>query len=366
MGASMAFLPDSPSLGIVGRRMAWLKRTAQSALLSLGSGLVLLLADPAGVVAQTAEKVVLLEDPAAPPRPGLSAALRIQLVGAALVEAHDAPVATGLARRVRAASELADAEGALLVVWAEPTLALPDGSHEVVLYVVGHDQGRALVEVVRVQGGDSPDVDRSLALKVREVVDEVRRNRALAAGSGLMLTPAEPARGGHGPTLGLGLALGPLSGLAQWGARVHGGIAVVDGPLRFSGLLALSWHPEVDAQGDGARVSVAEVAPGLLARVGFRTRAVWLGLRAGAALSFIEAQAVSARGSGEASVRVVSFVTGLEIEVPIADGIGLVAAVELQTRARRQRFAVLGDAFVDLGRVRPLALLAVTWSGLPP
>jgi hypothetical protein len=331
------------------------------------------------VAAQGPERVVLLEEPGQPSRTELIQALRIQLSGVAALDVRQMPAeSSGLSERIHAASQLAEAPDALVVVWAEPTMELEDGSREAVLYVVGRTQGRALVEVVRVQGGDSPDVDRSVALKVRDLVYEVQRNRAAApqnpelgleepaAPSATTPTPAPappPAAAPWGLTAAGGVAIGTLSGLGQWGLALAGGATFDRDPLRLSGRLELRWFPELTAEGSGAsEARLSEVAPGLLLRAQWRTSALRLGLRAGIALSFLDADAASARGVGDDAPTVTSLLAGPELELPIAAGFGLSAALELQVRLRRQRYTVLGEELIDLGRVRPLLLLALTWN----
>jgi hypothetical protein len=317
---------------------------------------------------QAEDRVVLLEDSAAA-RGGLGSALRIQLTGAAEVEVRDLPENAGVSRKMQAASELTQSEDVLLVVWAEPAIELADGSREAVLYAVGHKQGRALVEIVRVPGGEGPDVERSLALKVREVVDEVRHNREQAAASELMLEPAaaapvtaEPAWGARVSVAG---ALAPLSGsdLGQWGARLAAGPAWRDGPLRISGLVELAVFPELEVQVPPAEVRLFELAPGALAHAQWRQADVWIGLRAGLSFSFLNAEGHSAAGSGEGSELAPAWLFGVDVEVPIGAGVGVAAALDLQARIRRQRFTVAGDQVVDLGRLRPLVSIALTWSG---
>jgi hypothetical protein len=313
------------------------------------------------------DRVVLLEDPALPPRPVLGQALRIQLFDRARVDVVQGPAASGLSERVAAASALA--QDALVVVWAEPTVTLGDGSREAVLYVVGHKQGRALVEIVRVQGGDSPDVDRSLALKVREVVDEVRKNRERGAETGLLLEPLQepplplvPPGGGWGATVGVGGAVGPLSGFGQFGAQLYGGPAYAEARMRLTALLALTWYPELESSQGAATVRLREVGPGLLARAQVRADRAWLGLRAGLTLSFVDAEATSALGRGGDDVRFVSWLSGVDVELPITRAVALSVALDLQTRFHRQRFAVSGREVVDFGRVRPLLLLSLSWN----
>src|SRR5947207_9628285 len=126
--------------------------------------------------ARADDRVLLVEDTPGGAR-RLVSALRIQLTGAAQVAARPAPRARNTPERIRAATALVRVEDALLVVWAEGPIELPDGSSQAILYAVGQREGRALLEVVRVPGGRGPDMDRTLALKVRSMVDDLQRSR---------------------------------------------------------------------------------------------------------------------------------------------------------------------------------------------
>jgi hypothetical protein len=317
---------------------------------------------------QAEDRVVLLQDPAAPSGSGLAYALRIQLTGAADVDVRDLPQDAGVSLRVQAASQLAQAEDVLVAVWAEPAVELENGSREAVLYVVGHKQGRALVEIVRIPGGEGPDVDRSLALKVRELVDEVRANRAKAAENDLMLEPAAassaPSEPGWGARVLVAGALAPLSGsaLGQWGARIAAGPAWREDALRVSALAELTIFPELEVDATAGKANLFELAPGVLAHAQWRQGAVWVGLRAGLALSLLAAEGQSPSGRGDAREIAPSWLAGVDVELPISDGLGVAAAVDLQTRIRRQRFSIDEDEVVDLGRLRPLVSIALTWS----
>jgi hypothetical protein len=337
----------------------------------------LLLGPHAPTRAQEQDRVVLLEDPAQPPRPGLSQALRIQLLEVAAVEVRQWPETPGVSGRVQLASQVAAEPGTLVVVWAEPTVELPNGSSEAVLYVVGRaqGQGRAQVEIVRVSGEGGPDMDRSLAIKVGEVVHEVRTQRAQAAS--LEPPPAPPPVAAPPPaptkpaparawglTAALGAVAGPLSGseLGQWGVRAGAGAAYRSGGARFAGLAEISWLPPLRITSGDSQVQLDELGPGLLARAQLREGRVWLGLRAGAGLSWIEAegQSLLARGTPE-SLLVATWLLGFDTEIEILGGVGLLAALELQGREPRRRFTVERERVVDLGRLRPLGLIALTF-----
>lgn len=314
---------------------------------------------------QAEDRVVLLDDPARP-SPGLVSALRIQLTGVAELDVRQDPEMAGVSKRVQVASQLAQADDVLVVTWAEPAVELADGSREAVLYVVGHKQGRALLEVVRVPGGEGPVVERSLALKLRELVDEVRQNREQAAAADVMLEAAPPPPAGRwDAVVAVAGAVAPLadSDVGQWGARMSGGAAFRDGGLRLAGLLQVAVFPQLEIAQGPSRVRLYEIAPSLLARAQLQHGALWFGLRLGPELSAVKAEGKSANGQGETSEVVASLLVGAEVELQLGAGVGVAAAIDLQGRFKRQRFTVDSDRVVDLGRVRPVASLGLTWNG---
>lgn len=317
------------------------------------------------------DRVLLLEAPGQAGL-GLASALAVQLIGVAELERQVLPDAATVPARVRAARELGQERHALLVVWAEGPVELADGSQEAVLYAVGQREGRALLEVVRVAGGRGPDMDRTLALKVREMVDELHRNRAQTPSEAMLQPePTPPSPRGPRPQFGAELALGALGSPALGAAPARLGTAVALGPalllralaLRLSARAELAWFPPNTVERGGAHVRFDELVPGLALRGQLRQGPLWLGARAGFALALTAATGVSAAGAkGVAHEQTALWLAGLELELPLAAGLGLLLGVELQARFLHRRFAVNGTELVDLGALRPFASLALTWS----
>src|SRR5262245_107170 len=149
------------------------------------------IAQDAGAAAK--RPVLVLEAPG-PNQRGLAAALRIQLMGSATVEERVVAADATLGERIERAAALANSAGAQVVVWSEPALTHRDGSREAVLYVVGQRDGRALLQVVRVPGGEGHELDRTLALKVSEILPELQRaGPAAPSGEALRAPSAPPA-----------------------------------------------------------------------------------------------------------------------------------------------------------------------------
>jgi hypothetical protein len=273
--------------------------------------------------------------------------------------------------RIAAGAEISQNEHALLAVWVEGPVPQSDGSSQAVLYLVGQRRGRALLEVVRVPGGAGPDLDRTLALKVRVAVDEIERARAASPG-GTMLAPSQPAardlsgsEPAWGASLGVGLLGGPQAGAAagQWGAHLHAGPGLLLDPMRFSLELALAWFPSVHIERAGDSVQLREIAPGLALHAQLRQGAVWLGLRGGMSVAWVQASGLSRTGlTGRARERLTACEGGIDVELPIASGLGVEFALLAQAWLDRQRFAVSGEQVADLGRFRPLLRLSLTWA----
>ena len=342
-----------------------------------------------------AEDRVLLLDSEAAARPGLLAALRIQLTGAAAVEVrHELPPGDSAAR-IAYATELSRRENALLVVWAEGPTPLPYGGQEAVLYAAGRREGRALLEVVRVPGQRGPDMDRTLALKVSEVVSELKAAERAGAeagaigGAGIAGAPAaghagesatqpaaalhdaepieeeEPAPWQWRPNLGAGVLAAPQArtDAGQWSAQLHAGVGLRSEPWQLGARLGFGFAPGVTATRDGARVQSTELTPELTLLAQFEQRPLWLGLRAGFALSFVEAQGFTPQGlDRDGSARIPALRFGVDVELPVLAGFSVALAIELEARLLRQRFAVNEEEVADLGQLRPLARLSVLFA----
>jgi len=329
-------------------------------------------------------RVLLVERP--PARAELRSTLQIQLIGVAElgVRSDEAGDDTTVARIARGGA-LARAEGALAVVWVDPPLSRSDGATDVVLYIVGERAGRALVEVVHVPGSAGPELDRSLALKVREVVSDMLRAQANAPTEALLVkpkparpkpAPPEPAAEGGGPSAaptrwGLALYAGPRLSLQPGPVRL--GLGVGGGPMlarahyMLSATLALDVFPEVTARAAQREVRYYELLPKLQLELAWSFGVVRAGAHAGVGMSAIQAtgstfaEALGRELEHTESVRLWLLQVGLDVELPIASALALRARAELQALARRQYLAVDRDVLVDLGRVRAQFGLELVW-----
>jgi hypothetical protein len=362
--------------------------------------------------AQAGDPLLVLQE-RSHPQAGLTAALRIQLMDATPVRVREWRPAGTLGERIAAATELGRAEHALAVVWTEAPMPLPDGGLEAVLYIAARSESRALLEVVRVPGGRGADLTRSLALKVEEVIEELRRSdRQLS--STVLRPPAEPsapsaepppsaagatvppsaasaavppsaasavvppsaasaavppsaAPATNPPSWGLLLATGArLSsfGWARWGLGVSAGPTLQSDAWTAALRLGLDWYPDATHSRAGARVELAELTPLLLASAQWRHDGFGLGARAGIGISFFDARGETALGrSGSASVRTASALLGLAIERAIVQGLSVAASLDWQIHALHQRFDVNGTTQVELQRSGVVAALELVWYG---
>jgi hypothetical protein len=313
-----------------------------------------------------ASEVVVMRAPGGSTPAGFADALRIQLAGSATV--IDGPEVTG----TTASERLASANRALrgptsLVVWVEGSAA-DDGATHYVLYVVGSKRGRALMEVFRLTGS-GPEVDRALALKVHEVLDQVLAPPSTAADPAGWVRdreppppvrpppPARPIRASGIVELG-GLAISGSAG-PQAGAVVGAGGALRRERLRgevYAVAYIASGHDELAVPG---RVETDELGVGGGARVVYQ-----LGpLSAGGGLELV-GRRIHAIGTtpfgarGERSRWIGAGIGFAEARLPVGDALELRGAVGAEIALRRQQFSVNEITLIDLGRVRPVARLS--------
>jgi hypothetical protein len=203
---------------------------------------------------------------------------------------------------------------------------------------------------------------------VRELVHALRRSRpttqpalpveAATAAVPAALAPAPPL---WGLALAGGVRGAPLSERVQWGAGLAAGAFHRAQRVRLVGLLELTWFPEIELARGPAHVRLVELAPGLQARAELQQGDLWLGAHGGLALSFVKARGTDGRERGEARKKVLVALLGLHAELQIAGGFGLLASLGVQLKLHRQRFTVNGAELLDLGRLRPIGTLALSF-----
>jgi hypothetical protein len=302
----------------------------------------------------------------------LVAALRIQLLGSWRLQVRDAPAAVSVAARVRQASELAQSAAAFAVVWADASDPTPEGGREATAYVVGRREGRAVVQLVQVPGGRGPDLERSLALKIGEVLAELAQAPTEAASGGMLQPVAaqpptqpvppqahEAAALSRPSELGLLLRAGARVALSTAEGVARSGVGADAGPsLHWSQLLAavtagLVWYPRASYEHDANAVSLSELGARLLVSGQWRQGALGMGVHGGLSWSQLQARGRSAEGrEGNADASSWSTAIGVEVEYALAANISLAASGDVRLMATRQRFEVNERGIVDLGRVQ--------------
>jgi hypothetical protein len=315
----------------------------------------------------TARPSVLLLDDEAHDRAGLLASLQIQLADLAEVRVRHDLVPGGTAERVTAAGDPARRDGATLVVWSDDPFVTAEGS-QAVLYAVGERDGRALLEVVRVPGGAGPDMDRTLAIKVRELIEDIQRD-ARARASALALSPPPSAAGAQSARpprvrleAGALVATQKRSRLGQWGAELHAGPAWQSARTGFGIELGMTWYPELLTRRSGARVSLSELVPELRALGQLRVAPMWLGVHGAFGWALVDAEGRTAKGaSAERHASCAVWTLGLDAELPLGDGFALALALDLQGHFVNRAFAVNALQITELAALRPALGVALRY-----
>lgn len=307
-------------------------------------------------LARAADSVLLFES--AGLRPELCAALRIQLTDVATVECRPELSGVALSERIARAAQVVAQEGRRLGVLLERD---PD-PRLVRMLLVGGRADQAALAIERIEDRPEPDIDRSLALKVRDAVEvmnvteeRLTERNALAA---LLVTPKPPAPVTHvellfevggavsvgQQTRGLGLAgLGLRMGQVRWfEAAVLGQLTSrVERGASDGRVDEREWGLSAGARGGR---SFAHGSVGGLLEVGFVRAA---------------AHGIAADGNdGERKLMLPRAAIGLDLRLSVVRGLSLRFAPAVELFPIAQSFAVDNDVKMNLGPVR--ALLPLT------
>lgn len=291
--------------------------------------------------------VLVLDNPSVSQGKGLIESLQIQLANTGVVRSGPRLEPGSLESRVDRARELGAAQGAKLVVWLERRSA-----REHVLVVVNPERTSSEVDLFRIRARAGPDVARSLALKVSDVLDRIIRGKTIP--DALRVRVHEP----------------PKPRYARWAVGVDGREALSDGvPNRQLGVrLTLSrdvvlpsWWLMVSASvaadfgvlGEGlagqiqTRELVGAVGVAWLARLG----AVGLGPGLEARLRIVRGRGITEAGNvGSRVVAIPTFALLAHALIDVTRRVQLQFAVGGVLAARHRKFAVNRVPLVDLGR----------------
>ncbi len=303
--------------------------------------------------AQAEAAVVLFER--APLRPGLCAALRIQLSGSAEVRCVADGTAPGLAERLEGARARLRSDAATLGVLlerdADPSL--------VRMYLVSAEGEQAALSIERIEDRPEPDVDRSLALKVRDAYEligfvqrELPQAEPAAAAAVLAPPPAAAARVSTVPNATTPVAPEPylhafveLGGGLTLGGALRGlghallGVGKVGSRQRYEfGVGARLATDEERANAAGVKVRLTERGPLLAARLTYRTGRLELGGAIQLYLAFTTADADGFRGQKPPITPVIALAPDLRLRLFPLAYLRFAPSFELATM--RQRYTV--------------------------
>jgi hypothetical protein len=278
-------------------------------------------------------------------------------------------MAASLPERIAEAGQRGRQTGARLAIWVEPAAAegSPAAGTPWLLYLVGRRDGRVLVEVVQVPEGTAPDVERSLALKVREAHDTLRQaepDGALLAAEAAAAPGVDRASSPWGFRLALGPAAAALDGSAagQWGlsmavgAALHlGGRAREPGRVSLHAAAQLRWFAAAEVKAAAGSAELDELDPGLWLAGLYHAGRFAIGASSGLLARRVRVEAVASRSGERGAARelVWSIPIALELQLGLADRFALRIAPGLEINMNPETFAIEAVPVIELGRVRP-------------
>lgn len=320
--------------------------------------------------AQAEDRVLLFESPRL--RPGLCGALRIQLVDTANVRCVRDTFGEELPARIAAAANAVQAERARLGILLErdpkPT--------QVRMYIVAGRKDEAVIAIERIEDRKEPDVDRSLALKVRDALDVMTR-AVLPATAGPQTT-----QGSSNITKSLlpsVVSPPPVSNVeapvpSPWAFVLEaGGGALFGNPgtraagrllaggryngARFSTELTFGarFHARLAQESRAGTVDENEWGPELSLRNLWRYRRLQLGAFAELMWLRIDARGSTVSGArGTSSQGIIGSSLGIDLRVRLFASAFVRVAPGLDILSVAQRFALDERVTLDVGRTRVL------------
>lgn len=295
-------------------------------------------------------------------RPDLCAALRIQLTDSAEVRCRDDVSGTLPERLARAAEAVARDEarlGVLLERDADPAL--------VRMYLVSDRPNEAVIAIERIEDRPAPDVDRSLALTVREAVDVlVATPPALATEAPL----APVLMQAHAPAVRGERRVSVLlegGGALSWGRQrrsiglLSGGVRLTRRALALELAVSARMSSAVRVRGAPGLVDEDEWGLGASVRGNVTRGRLTVGLLAGAGSDRVRARGVTQSGvPGSAALFLPRFDLGLDLRLRLFASASLRIAPTLELFPVAQRFALDERVVISLGRRRVLLPLSLS------
>lgn len=308
--------------------------------------------------ARADEGIVLREGGA--PRPGLCAALRIQLSGTAPVTCEAEPAQAALSERITAtAARLREQNarlGVLLERDPEPSLLR--------MYIVAARDDQAVLAIERIEDRPEPDVDRSLALKVSDayevmaIVQAAAPQRALPLAAAVAPAPAPRERWQPLLEVGGGPHLEPDH--VRWLGNMLVGVGIGTGGLRTEAAAGVRLDTQAEEGSASARVGMYERSALLSLRLLWRGTRFELGGVLEGVFSYITAEAhADPDRNNEERFFSPALGLGADLRLRLFGSVFLRAAPTLELM-RRERLAIDGESILETGPVRvalPLSLL---------
>lgn len=312
--------------------------------------------------------VLLLESGDAVPTGELVTALRVHLGATAEVEVGANVRSGAVVDRFGHASSLVQSGGAVLVVWIERA-AGGQAHHDYVVYAVGREPSRALVEVVRIAADGRPGTVRIMALKVASLVDLVLSTPGPAGNVSRRFSHhsvghwRSPVR--YAPHVAVGVVGTVLAGDvgAQGGLSFAVGLKRTTGDLELSVHAGARWLSGMHGDNDLGAVEVDEVDVALGVRAATRRPGYAVGVDLELGTRLLDASAVAVDGRTDGAFSLVPAVgAGIHGEARLGRTLDLRLHIGMETAAFRQRFLVLHRPAADLGRFRAVGGLSLIWT----
>lgn len=326
-----------------------------------------------GARAAELPRIVLFGTEAGPAPSGFAEALSIQLAGFAALERGRDLEGTLPEKLDRVKAALS--ARSVVAVWVE-RVPSGDTEQEYVVHVASRRHDRVLIAVVRLPGPESAEIDRALALKVREVIAQV----LAASVEHAAVAPPEPPRteppprprpprppAPESPRAGvvldvslLGASSGNGGGDEQLGARLGAGARLRGAGWTVEALVSGGAASGSRTEQRGREVETRELLALASARVLLSSRWAAAGAYASAGTRIVSASGRATDGrTGDATKLVPMVILGPEVRAALGDSVALRAAMGIELALRRQRFSVEGDVLGDVGSLRGVGEVGV-------
>jgi len=298
-------------------------------------------------------------------RPALCSALRIQVSDLGDVRCEVDALDSDLPARIEAAAEVVQNKQARLSVLLERD----PNPRRVRMYIVGGRDDEAVIAIENIENKPDPDVDRALALKVRDALDAfelVKQSVAAGASTPLAAVVAPrsvesvPERWAALLEAGGGLLAGGGSG-ARAAGKMLAGARLSAASLRAELALGARLHSDITQQSGGASVDESEWGPLLSLRGLWSSARFELGAVSEVTFLSMHAQGTTASGArGSKREGSLALSLGLDARVLLFRATSLRFAPAIEVLSVAQRFSVDDRVTMNLGRTRvlvPLSLL---------